>query len=197
MLAVIFERPERQLVVTTSNGKSLEVESGESSYGGQGRYARVKGEKTVHLLDASVVTGFEGGPESLIEKRIVVANQEDIVGYTARYGDKEAAFVQVDREQAAKRKFVPKDDLSSTNDAPGKLMSTLRNVRASKVVEPKVGASAIATFVVETTTRDKQKIEVLERSDGEGHVIATDGWVFEVSETQSKELLDDLQALWP
>ena len=37
------------------------------------------------------------------------ANQEDIVGYSARYGDKEATFVQLDREQAAKRKFVPKE----------------------------------------------------------------------------------------
>jgi hypothetical protein len=28
-------------------------------------------------------------------------------------------------------------------------------------------------------------------------LISTDGWLFEISETQGKELLDDLQALWP
>jgi hypothetical protein len=193
--AMGLDKPERSVVVT-AGGKTVELELGESAYGGQGRYARVKGQTAVHLLDSAVSTGFEGGADSLMEKRVVVANVEEITGYGARYGDKDGSYVQWDREQASKRRFTPKDDPSSTNEAPGKLMTTLRNLRATKLADPKIAASAVATFVVETTGRDKQKVDVLERTDGEGHVIATDGWLFEINETQGKELLDDLQALW-
>jgi hypothetical protein len=196
--AMGLEKPERSLTVTTANGKTLTLEIGESSYGGQGRYARVKGEKVVHLLDPAVTSGFEGGADTLMEKRVVTANIEEIAGYTARFGDKDASFTQLDREQSAKRKWVAAGDKAQeANEAAGKLMSTLRNVRATKLADAKSAGSAVATFVIDVAGRDKQKIEILERTDGEGHLASVDGWLFEISDTQGKELLDDLAAVFP
>lgn len=198
--AMGLDKPERSLTVTTTSGQTVALEIGEASYGGQGRYARVKGQSAVHLLDSAVVTGLEGGADTLMEKRIITANLEEIVGYAARFGDKTGEYVQRDREQSAKRKFVAKGSQGGDGDvegeAPGKLMTTLRNLRAVKVADPKLAASAVATLSVDVVGRDKQKIEVLERTDGAGHLVSTGGWLFELSETQSKELLEDLGALF-
>jgi RNase P/RNase MRP subunit p29 len=191
-----LDKPERSLVITTGTGKVLELEIGESSYGGQGRYARVKGQTAVQLLEPAVSTGFEGGPDSLMEKRVVLASQEDIAGYTARFGDKEMNLVQLDREQQAKRKVVPKDDLTSTSEAPGKLLTTLRNLRVTKAADPKIAGSAVASFSIDAPGYPPEKFDLLERTDGEGHLIKSGPWLFEITETQGKELLDDLAALW-
>lgn len=197
-----LDAPERFLVVTTKNGKTLELEIGESSYGGQGRYARVKGEQDVHLLESVIATGFEGAADTMMEKKPLPLAVEDIAGYDVRFGDKSAAFVHKDREQSAKRKFVPKDNLESSADEPGKLMTTLRNLRGGKLVadESMVG-SAVASFKVDVV--DKQEpivIELHERVDGAGHVVRAtvskgNAWAWEISETQGKELLEDLEAL--
>lgn len=191
--------PERSLVVTTKNGKTIELEIGESSFGGQGRYARVKGETIVHLLDSVLVTGFEGAADTMMEKRVLPLQVEEIAGYRARFGDKEGVYLHRDREQSAKRKFVPKDEPSSMAEEPGKLMTTLRNLRGGKLIsDDKLAGSAIASFLVDVVDKkEPAKLEVLERTDGAGHLIRSGGWTWELGETQAKELLDDLETLLP
>lgn len=187
--------PERTLTVTTKSGQTLVLEMGESAYGGQGRYARVKGDAVVHLLEPGVVTGLEGSAESLMEKRILSADVENIEAFAARSGDKEKSFVHLEREQAAKRRFVPKEDPASTETEPGQLITTLRNLRAQKLVaDEKSAGSVVASVRVDIEGRGPVGIEVLERADGAGHLVRTEGWTFEISQTQGKELLEDLDA---
>lgn len=202
--AMGLDAPERFLVVTTKSGRKIELELGESSYGAQGRYARVKGEDDVHLLESAVATAFEGAADTMMEKKPLALGVEDIAGYDVRFGDKQGAYVHKDREQSAKRKFVPKEDLSSTADEPGKLMTTLRNLRGSKLVADEgVVGSAVASFKVEVVDRKEPiVIELHERIDGNGHVVRATyakgvAWSWEVTETQGKELLEDLEALLP
>ncbi len=193
--AMGLDKPERSITVTTKSGKSVTLDVGESAYGGQGRYARVKGDSVVHLLEPAAVTGFEGSPETLMERRVVTADIDEIEGYSVRFGDKTAAFVQKDREQSAKRKFYEKDK-ADPSEPGGKLMTTLRNLRATKVADARSAGSAVATFDVDVAGRPQQKVEILERVDGTGHLVKSGDWLFEISETQSKDLLDDLAALW-
>jgi hypothetical protein len=197
--AMGLEAPERSLVVVTKSGKKLELEIGEASFGGQGRYARVKGDSTVHLLEGALATGFEGAADTMMEKRILPVQVEEVRGYRARLGGKLGSYVHRDRQQTAKRKLVPVDDPTSTADEPGKVLTTLRNLRGQKLVTaPTLAGSAVASFEVDVV--DKQApvtIEVLERTDGAGHLVRADAWTFELTETQSKELLDDLEALLP
>jgi hypothetical protein len=195
LTAMGLASPERTLTLSTASGRSLTIEIGESAYGGQGRYARVKGQDAVHLLENTLVTGLEGGADTLMEKRMVPAGVEDILGFAARLGDKERAFVHNEREQAARRRFVPKEDRSSVRDEPGKVMTTLRNLRAHRLAaDPAVAGSAVAAFIVDIDGRAPLKVEVIERIDAEGHLVRSDGWLYEVSETQAKELLEDLAA---
>lgn len=202
--AMGLDKPERFLVVTTRSGKKLELEIGESAFGGQGRYARVKGEKDVHLLESVIATGFEGAADTMMEKKPLPLGVEEIEGFDVRFGDKNGSYVHKDREQSAKRKFVPKDDQASAADEPGKVMTTLRNVRGGKLVtDASVIGSAIATFKVDVVEKkDPIVIEVHERIDGAGHVVRAatskeNVWSWEMTETQSKELLEDLDALFP
>lgn len=202
--AMGLDAPERALVVTTKNGKKLELEIGESSYGGQGRYARVKGEQEVHLLESVIATGFEGAADTMMEKKPLTVAVEDITGYDVRFGDKQGAYVHKDREQSAKRKLVPKDNLESTADEPGKVLTTLRNLRGGKLVtDESVVGSAVASFKVDVVDKaDPIVIELHERVDGAGHVVRAtvakgSAWTWEITETQGKEILEDLEALLP
>jgi hypothetical protein len=181
--------------VTTGGGKTLTLEIGEASYGGQGRYARVKGEATVHLLDNAIVTGLEGGAESLMEKRVVVAEPENVKGFDVRHGDKIGTFTHVNRDQSAARFFAKKSDPSTKDEPATKLMTTLRAVRATKLAAPMMAGAPFASFALEIEDRPKpQIIEVLERVDGEGYLIKSEEWLFEMSQTQGKELIEDLDA---
>ncbi len=202
--AMGLDAPERFLVVTTKSGKKLELEIGESSYGAQGRYARVKGEQEVHLLESVIATGFEGAADTMMEKKPLPLGVEDIAGYDVRFGDKTAAFVHKDREQSAKRKFVPKDNLESSADEPGKLMTTVRNLRGGKlVVDESVVGSAVASLKVDVVDKTEPVVvELHERVNGAGHVVratvaAGSAWTWEITETQGKELLEDLESLLP
>ncbi|MCC7069992.1 MAG: DUF4340 domain-containing protein [Deltaproteobacteria bacterium] len=193
-----LERPERTLIVTTAGGAKLTLEIGESSYGGQGRYARKQGDPTVHLVDAALVTGLEGGPETLMEKRVLVAEPERVLGYTARHGDKGGAFVHVDRGQSTTRHFSPKDDAGTKSEPADAVMKTLRDLRATKLAPGPQGAgSVVATIAVELEGGARTTVELVERIDAAGHLVKLDSWLFEVSETQGKELLEDLDALLP
>ena len=191
--------PERSLVVTMKNGKQLVLDVGEASFGGQGRYARVQGDSVVHLLESVLGTAFEGAPDAMMEKRVLPVPVEELLGYRARFGDKEGAYLHRDREQSALRKFVPKDEPSSTAAEPAKVMTTLRNLRGGKLVaDAKLAGSVVASFSVDIVNKQAPvKLEVRERSDGAGHLITSGEWTWELGETQAKELLDDLETLLP
>jgi hypothetical protein len=163
--------------------------------GGQGRYARVKGERVVHLLDAAIVTGLEGGVDQLMEKRVVVAEPERLLGYEVTHGDKSAAFVHENRAQAAARFFAKKGGAHTKDDDATKLMTTLRGLRATKLASPAQAGSAFATFTLEIEGRGRpQVLQLFERTDGEGYLVKVDDWLLELSQTQGKELVEDLDA---
>lgn len=202
--AMGLKTPLRTLEVTTKGGKTVVLELGEQSYGAQGRYARVKGDGTVHLIDAAIATGFEGGADTLLEKRMLTAELETIGGYALKAGDKTGAWLHVDKDQPSKRYFGKKDDPQSKDDVAGKLMTTLRNLRANKLASADVAQKAgdvIATFSVDVAGAPVV-IELLERGDPPaegaapgGHLARLGKWVYELTATQSKELLDDVDAI--
>jgi Domain of unknown function (DUF4340) len=192
--AMGLSAPERTLEVTTKKGAFV-LEIGEAAYGGQGRYARVKGERIVHLVDTALVSGLEGGADSLMEKRVLPFDPEDIVSYEVRAGDKGGAFVHVDRAQARTRRFAPKEDPSGTREEAQKLINTVRSLRVQKLADPAVAGSPLVTFKVETAERGVVVVELLERTDGAGHLARFGEWVGEVSETSQKELTEDVSAL--
>lgn len=192
-----LQTPERTLTVTTASGQKLTLDIGESSYGGQGRYARRQGDAAVHLIDASLVTGLEGGPDTLMEKRVLLPEPEKVVGFEARHGERSGAFVHVDRSQSAKRFFAPREDTASKSEEAGAVMKTLRDLRATRLATPSQGGSVVAALAVDVEGQGKSVIEVVERIDASGWLIRSGEWLFEVSETQGKELVEDLAALLP
>lgn len=188
--------PERILVVTGKSGATLTLEIGESSYGGQGRYARKQGDAAVHLIDAALVTGLEGGPDTLMEKRILTAEPDKVIGFEVRHGDRSGAFVHVDRSQSATRFFAPRDDRAAKSEEAAAVMKTLRDVRATKMASAQAAGSAVAAVDIEIEG-GKVTLAVLERVDAAGHLVKVDDWLFEISETQGKELVEDLDRLLP
>lgn len=199
LLAMGLQPPLRTLTVTTKK-KTLVLELGEASYGAQGRYARVKGDSVVHLIDAAIVTGLEGGADSLLEKRLLTAELDAITGFavksTKKDSEKVAAFIHVDKDQASTRYFAKKDDPGRKDEAAGKLMTSLRNLRGNKLVTNTGGdadlGAVVATFVVDVAG-SAVTIEIVERADG--FVARVGRWVYELTATQSKELFDDVSAL--
>lgn len=192
-----LEKPERTVTVTTTSGHKLTLEIGETSYGGQGRYARKQGDRVVHLIDSALVTGLEGGPDTLMEKRILTAEPEKVAAFEVRHGDQSGAFVHVDRGQAATRFFAPRDDATAKSEQAAAVMKTLRDLRAVKLAAPTQAGSVVAAFAIDVDGQGKLGIEIIERLDTAGHLVKVGEWLFEVSETQGKELITDLEALLP
>ena len=192
-----LESPERTLTITTASGQKLVLEIGESSYGGQGRYARKQGDRVVHLIESSLVTGLEGGVDTLMEKRILLPEAEKVLGFEVRHGDKGAAFVHVERSQSAKRYFAAKDDPGTKSEEAGAVMKTLRDMRATKLATKNQAGSAVATVVIDVEGSGGNALELVERVDASGYLVKSGDWLFEISETHGKELLEDLGALLP
>lgn len=191
--AMGLDAPERSLTITTTGGASLVLDVGEQAYGGQGRYVRVRGDSAVHLIDTAVVTGLEGSLDTLLEKRLVTLDIEDVVTLKASAGGKTRAFMHADREQPQKRRFVSQDDPSAASDAAGKVMTSLRNVRGTKLLGEAdlAGASAAAVVQIDVAERPSMTVELIERSGG-GYAARSGAWVWQVSETQARELLEDV-----
>jgi len=202
-LAAMGLQPALRSLTVTTKKKTLVLELGEASYGAQGRYARVKGDAVVHLIDAAIVTGLEGGADSLLEKRLLTAELDAINGFavksTKKDSEKVAAFIHVDKDQASTRYFAKKDDPGSKDEAAGKLMTSLRNLRGNKLYTGDAG-EVVAAFVVDVAGA-AVTIEIVERADNAaadsavGYVARVGRWVYELTATQSKELFDDVSAL--
>lgn len=195
LLAMGLSPPLRFLDVTTTTGKTLSLEIGEQSYGAQGRYARVVGDPTVHLLDQAVVAGLEGGLDALLEKRVLLGELEAIKGFdvvvAGGRGEQRASFVHVDKDQPATRYFALRDEPATKREAVGKLMTSLRNLRGTALAPADVVAgAAVAMFAVDVVGMP-QKIEILERADGNGHLARVGQFTWTLSATAGKEIVED------
>lgn len=200
--AMGLKAPQRTLTITTKNKKTLTLELGEQSYGAQGRYARVKGDSVVHLIDAAIATGLEGGADTLLEKRLITADLEDITGFSYKSGDKSGAWTHVNKDQVSTRYFAKKDDPTAKDETAGKLMTTLRNLRGNKLAAKSVVdalGAVVVSFTVDVSGAAPVVIDVVERADADadkGAAAARVGrWVYELTATQTKELLGDVEVL--
>ena len=194
--AMGLDKPLRVLDVKTRSGKSLKLEIGEQSYGAQGRYARVAGDKVVHLIDAAIVSGLEGGVDQLLEKRLLTAPLEKIRAYEVTRAGGRASFLHMERDQTSKRYFARTDDPQKKVEAAAKLMTTLRNLRATRLASTEAAASAgelAASFAVDVGGTSRV-IEVVQRGDQDGHLLRAGTWVFDMTATQDKELFEDIDA---
>jgi hypothetical protein len=188
--------PARSLTVTTTSGRSLVLDIGEASYGAQGRYARVRGDDVVHLLDPAIVSGVEGGVDALLEKRPLPADVDAVRALAVRSGDRTGEWVHADRDQPTKRRLARREDPTGKDEAATKLLGTLRGLRGTKLADATTAGSVVATFVVDLGDEDRRSIEVLERPDGAGHVVRVGRWTWELAATPTKELLDDVDAVF-
>jgi hypothetical protein len=195
LVAMGLSAPSRTLEIV-AKGKTLTLEVGEASYGAQGRYARVRGSTEVHLIDSGIVSGLEGGIDALLEKRMVTTELEDIKGFSVAHGERSGAFVHVDRDQASKRFVASVDAPTVKKDGAGKLLTTLRNLRATKLAAADVVAGAVVITVDVDVEGGKKRIELLERGEGagEGHLLRSGAYTYEASLTQARELMDDVDA---
>ena len=197
LAAMGLSQPTRTLTVTTKGGLSVTLELGETSFGAQGRYARIKGDRVVHLIDAAVTSGIEGGVDTLLEKQPLAAEIEDVRAFVVKSGDRSASFVHVARQQPAKRFFARRDDGETKDEAGTKLLATLRNLRATKLADEATAASAgtvVAAFAVDVGTA--VTVEIIERGDGAGHLARVKPWTWELAPTPARELLDDVDAVF-
>jgi hypothetical protein len=189
--------PQRSLTITTARGRTLTLDIGDASYGAQGRYARVRGDDVVHLLEPAIVSGVEGSVDALLEKRPLPAEIDAVRALAVRAGDRAGEWVHVDRDQPAKRRLARRDEPNGKDDAATKLLGTLRGLRGTKLVDDAAKAGdAVATFVVDLGDEGPLTLELVQRGDGSGHVVRAGPWAWELAATPVKELLDDVDAVF-
>jgi hypothetical protein len=192
--AMGLSSPKRRLTLKAAQGE-MTFDVGESVYGGQGRYLMRQGDPLVYVVDNAVVLGLEGSVDSLLEKRVLVADVAEIEALDVVLGTSRAAFVHKDREQSAKRQLVDKTGTADGNAQ--KLLDTLLTTRGTALVDASVKGSPRLSVVVRTTT-GTTTVEVCERTDAGGFVASTvGGFVLVLSEAQARTLLDDAEALFP
>lgn len=194
LLAMGLSPPLRFLDVTTSTGKQLHLEIGEASYGAQGRYARVVGDSTVHLIDGAVINGLEGGLDALLEKRLLLAELDQIRGFDVVVGtgtEQRGSFLHVDKDQPSTRYWASRDAPTTKREAVGKLLTTLRNLRGSSLAGKDVVAGAVVVRFVVDVDGNPQQIDVLERADGGGQLAKVGDFTWTLSPTSGREIVED------
>ncbi|MBN2360978.1 MAG: DUF4340 domain-containing protein [Deltaproteobacteria bacterium] len=191
--------PKRTLTVE-AGGRSYTLELGETTYGGQGRYARLRGKPEVHLIANSTVLALEGSAVRLMEWRLVPVELEHIVAIDVRSGARAATFTQVERAQEAKRHFALATAPEERSDEATNLVAKLRALRASKYLnqEPAPGgATEAAAFAVKLDNGAPLALQVYERADGKGYQVRAGRWLAEVAEAQARELVEGATAVLP
>lgn len=191
--------PQRTLTVE-AGGKSYTLDIGDTTYGGQGRYARLRGKPEVYLIANATVLGLEGPAPRLMEWRLLPAELEHIVSVDVKSGGRGGSFVQVERAQESKRHFAPATAPGERSDEATNLMGKLRALRASKyLTEPPVPGSATeaAAFAIKLDNGAPLTLQVFERTDGKGYSVRAGRWLAEVAEAQARELVEGATAALP
>jgi hypothetical protein len=196
--AMGLDKPQRTLAITTA-GKTLTLDVGEASYGAQGRYVRVHGERAVRLIDNAIVNGLEGGADTLMERRVVVEAPEDIAALLVQVGDKSATFMHVDRDQPQKQHFARKDDPTGKSDEANQVLTTLRGLRVTSwsVANGRALGPVVATCQLDVGGHVRT-LALHDPAPGgtptDASTIEVDGLVGDLNAAQSKELLEDARA---
>jgi len=191
--------PQRTLTVDAGS-KSYALEIGDTTYGGQGRYARLRGKPEVYLIANATVLGLEGPAPRLMEWRLLPTELEHIVAIDVKSGSRNGAFVQVERAQESKRHFAPAATPEERSDEATNLVGKLRGLRATKYLTeaPAPGsATEAATFAVKLDNGAPVTLQVLERVDGKGYSVRAGRWLAEVAEAQARELVEGAAAALP
>jgi hypothetical protein len=194
--AMGLSKSTRTVVVTTRKGATVTLRLGDAAYGSQGRYAMVDGSDVVHLLDNSVAAALEGGPDVLAEKRVVTLPIERIGALVVRKGASTRTFRHVNADQTSLRQLQTVVDgrpSGERNDAAGKLLTTLRNLKGTQVVDAAPASEPLVVFAVDNQDGKRFPVELFAKQSG-GYVVRANEQVQELPETSVRELLSDVDA---
>lgn len=191
--------PERKLVVTAKGGKTWTFDVGASTYGDQGRYAKLQGSDDVLLLDSAAVRGLEGTPVRLMEARLVTVESEHVTAMKLTSERRQATFTHADRDQPKKRHFTLKDAPEQRSEEADGLFSTLRGLRSAKYVDKSalLGASVKASVTLERAQGKPLVVTLYEVEGGSDFLVQAGPWIGEVAAARGKNLLDDITAALP
>jgi Domain of unknown function (DUF4340) len=201
-LASMGFSPVLRTLEVTAGGKTLQLDVGEAAYGDQGRYVRRRGDNVVFLVDGALVKGLEGGSDTLLERRLVVFDVDKIASVSIEVQDRKAQFSQADADVTGARRLVlVKDGIATTeaNDRANDALTSLRNVRATKLASPDVARTAgpvVVRFEIESSTQQRRTVVMSGRTDAEGYLAAVTQVggavvVYELTTTTGKKIVDE------
>lgn len=192
-----MDPPEATFEVT-AKGQTHVFEVGAKTYGSQSRYLRLKGEKTIHLVDSDAMGGLEGTETRLAERRLVRIRQDKVLGFTVERGEKKASFEHQERDQPKKRHFtLPGEPTKRVDEAEGSL-SSLRALRANKYLSKDEAGPLSPAGRFRLDMEDQDPIEgIIYEPSGEKAYVQVGEWLAEIRPSQAKAVLDDMQSALP
>lgn len=188
-----LESPVRSLSVT-AHGRTVVLDIGNETFGGQAWYARSQADGGVYLLDAEGVRAFETTPRAMMDSRIVTVPLSDVEGLELEMDGRMSAYLQKNKDQFRARYFVRKDDPDGKkSEAVDGLNSTFVSLKAAAFLASAPPGKLLATIRFLRDGADPHEVRV-QQNEGGGYTIVSGRWVAPLPEADARKILEEIRA---
>jgi len=183
----------RRSLSVSARGRTLVLDVGNETFGGQAYYARSQADNSVYLLDAELVRVFETTPRAMMDPRIVTVPLSDVVGLVLEMDGRRSEFVQKNKDQFRARYFARKDDPEKKAEAVDGLNSTFVGLKAAEFLAVAPVGKVLASIRFLREGAEPHEVRV-QQNDAGGYTIISGRWIAPLPEADARKILEEVRA---
>ncbi len=192
-----FSEQDRWMSLLTNSGR-IDIEFGVETYGGDGRYIRLRGEPAIYLVDAQLARAFEGPAGRLVDARLVRVEREQILGLRLEVDGRSVAFQQLDREQPRLQRFVFTTAPEQPAPAIASALDSLHGTFSRAYVPPDdVSGERVFFLRIDRDRRNPLDVELLRAPDGQSYWLRSGRWQARLNPVAARKLAEEMRAALP
>jgi hypothetical protein len=185
--------PSQRSLAVSARGRTLALDIGNETFGGQAFYARSQADGGVYLLDAELVRAFETTPRAMMDPRIVTVPLSDVTGLVLEMDGRKSEFVQKNKDQFRARYFVRKDDPEKKAEAVDGLNSTFVGLKAAEFLAAAPPGKVLATIRFLRDGAEPHEVRLQQDAAGT-YTILSGRWIAPLPEADARKILEEVRA---
>lgn len=192
-----FEQVERRLRIETDE-RTLQIEFGLETFGGDGRYIRVTGQPEIYLVDARLARSFEGPPTRLSEAQLVPVALPEVRAFEVELGGRTLRLRQRHAGQARLRHFVDSDHADRRVASGETMLGHLQELYSRAYVDSgDIPAEAELRVRIDLERRPQLAVSLHHGPDSGTWWLRSGPWAAELHPVAARKLLENMRAAWP
>lgn len=192
-----FDSQDRWMSLHTDAGR-MDIEFGVETYGGDGRYIRLRGESAIYLVDAQLARAFEGPVSRLVDARLVRYEREQILGLRLEVDGRRVEFTQLDRAQPRLRRFVVAGAPEQTSRAIASALDSLHGTFSRAYVSAdEVSGQRVFFLQLERDRHEPLEVELIRATDEQLYWLRSGRWQARLNPVAARKLAEEMRGALP